>query len=73
MQGRGHPDAMVIETVGLDPYASGWWFDGWREQPVIRGLQRTVRPVAAARTWLLGVGWRRCRLIGLAEVPGGRG
>ena len=66
------PRGMGIETVGLDPYASGGWFRGWREQGVIRGVQHAVRPVAAAHTWLLDVGWRRCRLIGIAEVPKGK-
>jgi REP element-mobilizing transposase RayT len=53
---------------GIDYFASGWWFDGWREQPVITGLEGVARPVAAARTWLLAQGWRRHGLISLNEV-----
>ena len=31
---------------------------------------RVARPVAAARTWLLRVGWRARGLLGFTEVPG---
>jgi len=55
----------------IDYFASGWWFDGWREQPALAGLENIERPVADARTWLLRVGWRRHRLISLEDVPGG--
>ena len=54
---------------GLDFYSSGWWFDGWREQPEITGTDRLETPVAAPRTWLLGTGWRRSRLLSLFEAP----
>jgi len=50
-----------------DPCSSGRWFDGWRDW-LARG---PGAPVARARTWLLRVGWRRHRLIGLCETPGG--
>ena len=68
---RGAPRGERIETARLDPYASGGWFDGWRERPDVRGFESFFRPVAAARTWLLDVGWRRCRLISVTEVPKG--
>ncbi len=55
----------------VDLYSSGCWFDGWREDFTVRKLP-PVCPVATARTWLLGCGWRRRGLIGLAEVPAGR-
>ncbi len=59
---------------GLDHFASGWWFDGWREQFRTRGMPANC-PVASPRTWLLRGGWRRGGgrrgLIGLTEVPGG--
>jgi REP element-mobilizing transposase RayT len=54
---------------GPDPYSSGRWFDGWRgcdAQTVVPTL------LAAPKTWLLGVGWRRHGLIGLDEIPGPR-
>jgi hypothetical protein len=61
----------------IDPCSSGYWFDGWRGD--VDGLRRIAArhldfpaepPIAAARTWLLGVGWRRWRLIDPSEVPG---
>ena len=63
----------------IDPFSSGYWFDGWSED--VDALKRTAArhldfpedaPVAAPRTWLLGVGWRRVRLIDPSEVPGDR-
>ena len=61
----------------LDYFASGWWFDGWREKSALggleglEGLESIERPVVDARTWLLRTGWRRHRLISLEDVPGG--
>ena len=54
-----------------DLYSSGGWFDGWRRdrRPLVQVVSPSV--VAQARTWLLSVGWRRHRLIGYLEVPGG--
>jgi REP element-mobilizing transposase RayT len=57
--------------LAIDYFASGCWFDGWREKPTFTGRLMLERPVAAARTWLLSVGWRKHRLISLQEVPGG--
>jgi hypothetical protein len=60
----------------IDPYSSGYWFDGWRgdvsalRRVAAQYLQPAEPPVATPRTWLLGVGWRRSRLIDPAEVPG---
>jgi len=56
----------------IDLFASGPWFDGWKEAGVSRTVQRpNERPTAQARSWLLQVGWRRHGLIRIAEVPGG--
>ena len=55
----------------VDLFSSGCWFDGWREDLRTRGMPAAC-PVAEARTWLLGRGWRRRGLIGLGEVPAGR-
>lgn len=54
-----------LRLLGIDPYSSGWWFDGWR------GMLRPTRPLPAqrARSWLLREGWRRCGLIGVCEEP----
>ena len=51
----------------IDPASSGRWFSGWRN-----GVPRATDPaaVAAPRTWLLNVGWRRRGLIDTEEVPG---
>jgi REP element-mobilizing transposase RayT len=60
----------------IDPCSSGFWFDGWRGdtasllRATVGRLDPPERPVAAPRTWLLGVGWRRARLIDPSEVPG---
>ena len=68
---------------GPDRYSSGPWFEGWSsassstEAPshrrAIDGESRlpTVVPTAAARTWLLRVGWRRGGRIDWREIPGG--
>jgi REP element-mobilizing transposase RayT len=57
----------VAPPVRVDAASSGRWFDGWRG----RGVSgRGSREVADPRTWLLAVGWRRHRLIGLGDVPG---
>jgi hypothetical protein len=54
----------------VDPASSGRWFAGWRTpQP----QARDAPAVAAPRTWLLAVGWRRHGLIDPSEVPGGAG
>jgi hypothetical protein len=53
---------------GIDHYASGWWFDGWRGKPTMKGLEGIDRPVADAPTWLLPTGGRRHGLIPLALV-----
>ena len=56
----------------LDPASSARWFDGWKV--AAHAMAATVcasrAPVAAARTWLLRVGWRRRGLIDPADVPG---
>jgi hypothetical protein len=43
-------------TVGLDPYSSARWFDGWKDRRMSGG---EPSPVVAARTWLAAVGWQR--------------
>ena len=58
--------------TGLDPYASGRAFDGWRRPPGPgdSGAARGVRgdgppeiPVVQPHTWLLRTGWRRHGLL----------
>jgi len=62
----------VSRTFGrtLDAFASGLWFDGWRERPrTPRGAP--VRPTTDAKTWLLRAGWRRRGLLSLQDAPAG--
>jgi REP-associated tyrosine transposase len=51
-----------------DPASSGRWFDGWRSATAPPNAA-DIREVAAARTWVLQIGWRRHGLIDIAEVP----
>jgi len=59
----------LSKTRGVDPASSGRWFEGWRSPPAQRAAS-DLPAVAAARTWLLRVGWRRRGLIDPSEVPG---
>jgi len=56
-----------LRLMGVDPYSSGPWFDGWRQGIVLA----RDGPGARAKTWLLREGWRRRGLIGIQESPGG--
>jgi REP element-mobilizing transposase RayT len=53
--------------AAIDPASSGRWFDGWRS-PEARAHDSPA--VAAPRTWLLRLGWRRHGLVSPLEVPG---
>ena len=59
-----------IRYKGIDHYASGWWFDGWREVLTLRGLESIVTPVATPRGKMLREDWRMFGLIWIDEVPG---
>jgi hypothetical protein len=54
----------------IDLYSSAAWFAGWRAPPKVFALG--PRPIAAPRTWLARVGWRRHGLISTDERPCGR-
>jgi putative transposase len=49
-----------------DPCSSAAWFDGWRE---LEPEAEAPSPTARARTWLLGVGWRRLGLLSVQTAP----
>jgi len=67
---RRHGEHLDARWNGIDPFSSAWWFDGWRDQGWRRGLMPPEeRTVAPAGSWLLNVGWRRCGLLELEEVP----
>ena len=55
-----HHGALPDERL-WDPFSSGAWFDGWREELEVVGGEGVPRPVADAHTWLLSRGWRRAR------------
>jgi len=59
----------VRVAQALDTFTSAPWFDGFRESFTIRGIEVIVRPVAAARTWMLAVGWRRHGLLSVHDLP----
>jgi REP element-mobilizing transposase RayT len=60
----------ALPRVGrIDPASSGRWFSGWRKGPP---PSHDPPAVAAPRTWLLSIGWRRRGLIDTAEIPGAR-
>ena len=71
---RRHDEYIDRRFHGIDPFSSAWWFDGWSDQYWRKGLvlEDPEPPVAMGQSWLLNVGWRRHRLIDLAEVPGSR-
>ena len=61
----------------IDPFATGWCFDGWREradEPFVWKLRATYEPIPVWRpkTWLLTEGWRRYGLVSTHEVPSAR-
>jgi hypothetical protein len=56
-----------IRLLGMDPFSSGPWFDGWSSK-----LGRAIglpSILAQARTWLLREGWLRHGRIGFEESP----
>ena len=58
----------------MDPFASGRWFQGWRDAVVLpvsdNPIDLFLRPVAEAFTWLLKVGWLRAGgRLSLSAVP----
>jgi putative transposase len=58
----------------IDPFATGWCFDGWREREDERfawKLRDGYEPIPTwlPKSWLLREGWRRYGLISTHEVP----
>ena len=74
---RANPSAGSDTATGLDSFASGFWFNGWRDKPRFASTRFASTegvgpPVAQSHTWLLNTGWRRYGLISVTEVPRGR-
>ena len=53
----------------IDPYSSSRWFDGWRDRVAGREPLGPTSPIAAAKTWLLRIGWRKRGLIPCEITP----
>ena len=71
---HGEDQVGVARSWVIDPFATGWCFDGWRERadsPFVWRLRATYEPIPVylPRTWLLREGWRRHGLISTHEVP----
>jgi hypothetical protein len=47
---------IALPSAAIDPASSGRWFRGWTR---VLATSRERAPVAAARSWLLRVGWWR--------------
>jgi hypothetical protein len=60
----------IRNARGLDGRSFAAWFDGWAEPPA-RHLGNS--PVAAPRTWLAAVGWRRHTVGPLRKSEAPRG
>jgi REP element-mobilizing transposase RayT len=57
-----------VGEARVDVASSGRWFTGWIRR--IHPVSLDSPPVAAARTWLLAIGWCRHGLIDPSEIPG---
>jgi REP element-mobilizing transposase RayT len=68
------------EVLGIDPFSSGEWFDGWRGWRPGSGLAPPFAlerrwawseesSVVPARSWLARIGWRQRGLVRLDEAP----
>ena len=57
-------------AFAIDPASSARWFDGWTRGAY--SIKRTKEGVvvAAARTWLLSIGWRKWGPLDPNETPG---
>jgi REP element-mobilizing transposase RayT len=55
---------------GIDPYSSGYWFDGWADDRWRFEPPDCEQPTARATVWLLTTGWRRHGPIAFDDTPG---
>lgn len=53
---------------GVDVFSSGLYFDGWRDQHLVKAIPKGPPPRVPPRTWLLESGWRRHGRIGFHEI-----
>ena len=54
---------------GIDPYSSGYWFDGWADDRWQFEPPDCEQPTANATVWLLTTGWRRLGPIAFDDTP----
>ena len=66
-----YPSKGTDARTGLDEFASGFWFDGWKKKPRFSLPEGIGPPIAEPHTWLVNTGWRRHGLIRCDEVPRG--
>ena len=73
---RKHGEDRLRHAEGwkLDPFATGMYFDGWKERagdPLMWKLRDTYERmlVYIPRTWLLTTGWRQYGSISVLELP----
>ena len=59
----------VSVPQAIDIFTSAPWFDGFREPITVRGIEAMPRPVTAAHTWMLTIGWRRHGLLSVHDLP----
>jgi len=59
----------LLVPQAIDTYTSAPWFDGFRENITVRGIEAIPRPVMDACTWMLTQGWRKHGLISVHELP----
>ena len=65
---REDEDSLRARFAALDPYATGYAFDGWKE-PIEPPEDFVPLPAVSPETWLLRAGWRNHPPISVREVP----
>jgi hypothetical protein len=55
--------------AAIDPYSTGYAFDGWREPRTWAAPDFEPLPAISPTTWLLRIGWRHYPLVSIHEVP----
>jgi putative transposase len=70
---HGEDRRRVAQDWTIDLYASGAYFDGWKERPPPPPATDQALFVRCAKSWLLTIGWRKHGLVSFDEVPKGAG
>jgi REP element-mobilizing transposase RayT len=64
---REDEGSLLARRAAIDPYATGYAFDGWREKLARPDFEPL--PAVSPETWLLRIGWRSHPPISVHEVP----